>query len=291
MQDEPRGLDLEPDRSSRHSLGIHASPAEVYRALTDPAVLSRWLVSEASIDLRPGGAYRWVFGEATGAPGAEVEVAAGEVVAAVPHDQLLLRVLVEDIETHLEFRLEPWREATVVTVTHGSFPGDEAWDETFHSIDRGWESELHALKIYLEKAKGMVRRSCYFEARFEANPEQVFDAFTTTAGLEGWLAERAAVDASPGGELRLEWDGRPPVRGHIGVCDPDRFLLMTWEVEHPSIVRVRLEGSAGDAQETAFTEVAIEHRLFAPDAGSFNPFDWDAALALLARSLRSARAT
>ena len=65
MTEEPRGLTLEPDRCSRHSVGIHASPAEVYHALTDPKELSRWFVSEASIDLRPGGSYRWVFGEGT----------------------------------------------------------------------------------------------------------------------------------------------------------------------------------------------------------------------------------
>ena len=31
MTEEPRGLTLEPDRCSRHSVGIHASPAEVVK--------------------------------------------------------------------------------------------------------------------------------------------------------------------------------------------------------------------------------------------------------------------
>ena len=77
-EETPRGLTLEPDRSSRHSVGIHASPAEVWLALTDPRELARWFVSEASIDLRAGGAYRWVFGEATGVSGADASVESGE---------------------------------------------------------------------------------------------------------------------------------------------------------------------------------------------------------------------
>src|SRR5213594_5259875 len=84
MREEQRGLTLEPDRCSRHSVGIHASPAEVYFALTDPRELSRWFVSEASIDLRPGGSYRWVFGEGTGAVGSDPRVSSGGVVAVVP---------------------------------------------------------------------------------------------------------------------------------------------------------------------------------------------------------------
>lgn len=290
MTEEPRGLSLEPDRSSRHSLGIYASPAEVYQALTDPTELSHWFVPEASVDLRPGGAYRWVFGEATGSPGAGLEVAAGEFVEVIPHEFLALTSQVEGVDTRLEFRLDPWREGTVVTVTHAGFPGEEEWDETFGSIDRGWESELYALKIYLERARGMVRRSRYHEARIPATPEAIFDAFSTTSGLEGWLADRAAVEPGPGGELRLEWDGQPAIKGHFGIWDPDRFLLLIWEGERPSLVRVWMESSEEAGEKEPSTELALEHRLFAQNARSIKLFDWDGALARLAEALRGPRA-
>jgi len=272
--EEPRGLTLEPDRCSRHSVGIHASPAEVYHALTDPKELSRWFVSEASIDLRPGGSYRWVFGEGTGAAGTDPLVSSGEFLDIVPQESLRLNTSVEGTETLLEFRLDPWRDGTILTVSHSGFPGEESWDDAFRSVDQGWQSEIQVLKVYMESARGQITRSRFHEARLPASPEQVYEAFSTSAGLSSWLADRAAADASLGGEFRLDRAGGPPIKGRFVVWDPDRFLVMTWEAEHPSLVRLWLqEEDAG-----ASTVLILEHRLFAPDATSIAPFDWDGAI-------------
>ncbi len=283
MTEEPRGLTLEPDRCSRHSVGIHASPAEVYLALTDPRELSRWFVSEASIDLRPGGPYRWVFGEGTAAAGPDALVSAGEFVTIVPQEYLRLSTPVEGTETVLEFRLDPWRDGTIVTVSHSGFPGEESWDEIFRSVDQGWQSEVQVLKLYMEAARGMVSRSRFHEARLPGTAETIYERFTTSAGLSSWLADRAAAEASLGGELLLERQGRPAIKGRFVVWDPDRFLVMTWQNRAPSIVRLWLEEADGGAS----TELSLEHRLFAPNAASVSPFDWEAALGRLGRSMRS----
>ncbi len=281
MIEEPRGLGLEPDRSSRHAIGIHAAPAEVYKALTDPEELKRWFVSEASVDLRPGGAYRWVFGEATAAPGADPQIATGEYETMVEDEMLRLRAMVDETETSLEFRLDPWRDGTMLTITHGGFPGEEEWDLTFRAIDRSWEVEVYVLKLYLERARGMVRQARFHETRLPSSPEAVFESFTTGPGLQRWLADRAEAEPQPGGEIILEWDGQPRSLGHLAVCDPDSFLLMTWEGDRPSLVSVAL-----DAAPPAATELRLEHRLFAPDPEHFKIFDWDAALKRLAQALR-----
>lgn len=274
MTEEPRGLTLEPDRCSRHSVGIHASPAEVYLALTDPHELSRWFVSEASIDLRPGGSYRWVFGEGTGHAGSDALVTSGEFVALVPQEYLRLGTKVEETDTTLEFRLDAWRDGTILTVSHSGFPGEEAWDDAFRTVDQGWQSEVQVLKLYLESARGMIHRSRFHETRLPGGAEPNFERFTTSAGLSSWIADRAVAEASLGGELRLEREGRPPVKGRFVVWDPDRFLVLTWLEERPSVVRLWLE----EAEDGASTDLSLEHRLFAPDASSIVPFDWDAAL-------------
>jgi len=274
MPEEPRGLTLEPDRCSRHSVGIHASPAEVYRALTDPGELSRWFVSEASVDLRPGGSYRWVFGEGTGRAGSDALVASGEFVTLVPQEHLVLSTKVEETETTLEFRLESWRDGTILTVSHAGFPGEETWDDAFRTVDQGWQSEVQVLKLYLESARGMVNRSRFHEAHLPGSAEANFDRFTTSNGLSSWIADRAVADATLGGELRLEREGRPSVRGRFVVWDPDRFLVLTWLEERPSVVRLWLEETADGSS----TDLSLEHRLFAPDPKDIVPFDWDAAL-------------
>lgn len=274
MTEEPRGLTLEPDRCSRHSVGLHASPAEVYVALTDPHELSRWFVAEASIELRPGGPYRWVFGEGTGAAGPDPLVTSGEFVAIVPQEYLRMSTSVEGTETLLEFRLDPWRDGTILTVSHSGFPGEEAWDDAFRSIDQGWQSEMQVLKLYMESARGQISRSRFHEARLPGGPEPIYEAFTTSAGLSSWLADRAAAEASLGGEFRLDRDGRPPIKGRFVVWDPDRFLVMTWQDERSSVVRLWLEEAEGGAS----TDLSLEHRLFAPDPKSIVPFDWDRAI-------------
>jgi len=274
MREEQRGLTLEPDRCSRYSVGIHASPAEVYHALTDPHELSRWFVSEASIDLRPGGTYRWVFGEGTAAAGPDALVTSGEFVTVVPQEYLRLSTEVEGTETLLEFRLDPWRDGSILTVSHSGFPGEESWDEIFRSIDQGWQSEVQILKLYMEAARGMISRSRFLEARLPGSPEQLYEAFTTSAGLSSWLADRAAADASLGGEFRLDRQGAPQIKGRFVVWDPDRFLVMTFEAERPSVVRLWLE----EAESGAVTDLTLEHRLFAPDPAGIAPFDWEKAI-------------
>ena len=271
-----------PDRSSRHSVGIHASPAEVYHALTDAHELSRWFVSEASIDLRPDGSYRWVFGEGTGTVGPDALVTSGRFVAIGPQESLRLSHVVEGIETALEFRLDPWRDGCIVTVSHSGFPGEESWDETFRSVDQGWQSEIQILKMYMEQARGTIWRSRFHQARLPGTPEQIYEAFTTSAGLSSWIADRAAAEATLGGEFRLDRDGSAAIRGRFVVWDPDSFLVLTFESERPSVVRLWLE--ADDVSGS--TDLSLEHRLFAPGPKNLAPFDWPAALERLVAAIK-----
>ena len=141
-------------------------------------------------------------------------------------------------------------------------------------LDQGWQSEVQVLKLYLESARGMVNRSRFHEARLPGGAEANFERFTTSNGLSSWIADRAVADATLGGELRLEREGRPPVKGRFVVWDPDRFLVLTWLEERPSVVRLWLE----EAADGTSTDLSLEHRLFAPDAKDITPFDWDAAL-------------
>src|SRR3990172_3918592 len=53
-----------------------------------------------------------------------------------------------------------------------------------------------------------------------ASPEQVYDAFTTAEGLDGWFTSGAEVDPRPGGEIRFRWVDWGPDR----VTDEDGGL-------------------------------------------------------------------
>jgi len=283
FEDGSFGLSLEPNRSSRHSLGIHASPAEVYRALTDAAVLTRWFVSEAAVDLQPGGAFRWVFGRASGDPGPAPLQTSGIFLSITRQESMVLRAVLEELETEIEFRIDPWRDGAILTVSHSGFPGDEEWDDTFRAIDRGWQTELHVLKLFLERGRGLLRSAERYQRRIPGSCEEVFDAFTTQAGLASWLSEQAAIDPTPGAEFLLGWNGQPEVRGRVAICDPDSFLVLTWERERPSLVRLTLD----DEQESKpFVAVTVDHIRFAPSLDDIERFAWAEALGRLEAAVK-----
>jgi len=87
-----------------------------------------------------------------------------------------------------------------------------------------------------------------------AAPEQVYDAFTTTEGLDGWFTQGAMVDPHPGGEIRFRWvnwgpdrvtdkDGGPVLEARR----PERFVFQ-WYPDNPSYpttVEVDFQPTAG----------------------------------------------
>jgi len=64
-------------------LDLPASPADLWRAMTDPAWLSVWLADEVELELRPGGDARFLLGEELRTGWVE-EVSAPEAVDGGP---------------------------------------------------------------------------------------------------------------------------------------------------------------------------------------------------------------
>lgn len=54
----------------------------------------------------------------------------------------------------------------------------------------------------MSKALDMeIRHSAWVRAE----PQRVYDAFTTAAGLDGWFTQGASIDPRPGGEICFRW--------------------------------------------------------------------------------------
>lgn len=91
-------------------------------------------------------------------------------------------------------------------------------------------------------------------ALVRAEPERVYDALTTAAGLDGWFTTGARVDARPGGEIRFRWcgwgpdeitdeDGGPVLEARR----PERFVFQ-WRPDRsgvPTTVEIDFEPAAG----------------------------------------------
>lgn len=74
---------------------------------------------------------------------------------------------------------------------------------------------------------GLVEKQIHIDAP----RTRVFELFTTTDGLQSWMAAEAEVDLRPGGAWRWVHDNGHAVGGHYLLVDPPERLAFTygWE--------------------------------------------------------------
>lgn len=107
----------------RLSMHMEASPGEVYRALTEPEALDRWIAKDAKVDLREGG--RWDLGFiADDAPGHEAPTM--RILELVPDRKLTVswpdwRGDPSVPSQSVTWILEPAGDGTKVTLIHSGF--------------------------------------------------------------------------------------------------------------------------------------------------------------------------
>jgi len=69
------------------------------------------------------------------------------------------------------------------------------------------------------------------ELRIAAPPEVVFPYFTDPARMVEWMGVAALLDPRPGGQLRVEVNGRDVVGGEYLELEPPRRLVFSWGFE------------------------------------------------------------
>lgn len=104
------------------TIEIEADQASVFDLFTTETGLCRWMAKEASVDLRPGGAFRWVHDNGV--------AAAGEYTAVDPHDRVSFTYGWEDGPyaemgpgaSSVEVSFDAIATGTRVTVEHSGVP-------------------------------------------------------------------------------------------------------------------------------------------------------------------------
>ena len=118
------------------SIEIRVPPSKVWRWFATQAGLRRWISSNMEIDLRVGGAYRFL------GPDNQTWVS-GTVLELVPERSLILSWLEEGCgwvnPARLVITLAPTPSGTRVTVIHDGFEeiGRTDWGETVQDYERG----------------------------------------------------------------------------------------------------------------------------------------------------------
>jgi uncharacterized protein YndB with AHSA1/START domain len=255
--------------SLRRTELIAASPARTWRALVEPAELSRWWADWAEVDPRPGGRYAFGGPHVPGG-GARVPAGAGEagfeITAFEPGTRLEFRWPLGGVSTQVSYEIANVLESTEVIVTQ------EADRAPPGSPPRGapdwWCVALPSLRSFVEKGRPDLRID--FEAG-GASPEIAFAAGVTTfpwviwqkltdpRELERWWARRAGVDLRPGGDFRLGLEeGGPETAIEV---DEGRRLVHDWA--WPGGARGRVEWTIEETDED--TRVSVR------DLGPWDP--------------------
>lgn len=132
-------------RSVNHQYLVRAAPASVFRAITDPKWLTRWLCDRAEITPKKGGKYLLAWNDGPTHTGSVVAFQAGHRIAFAwswPGVDLQ--------GTVLSLSVTATTEGTVLTVEHNGFPRTEKWTELYGGAEWGWTYFAMNLKSVLE---------------------------------------------------------------------------------------------------------------------------------------------
>src|SRR5215469_13582629 len=142
MKDKTRGY--------AHRIDLAADVQTVWRALTDPTLLTTWCSPQAEIRPRAGGLFRACVDRVTELE-AHIDVYEPErrlrliylpSAALPPADSALID----------DFILERARAGTILRLLGSGVPGSPEWDAQYLRLRTGWQAAMSRLKALIEGA-------------------------------------------------------------------------------------------------------------------------------------------
>ncbi len=118
---------------------LEHAPMKVWRALTEPSLLSRWLLPIANLHLEPGAAFTF---QAPPLPGWDGAVHC-QLLESEPYRLLRYSWVVGDMDTVVTFTLEPTDVGTRLHLEHSGFRADQK--HNFGGARYGWNQMLERL--------------------------------------------------------------------------------------------------------------------------------------------------
>jgi uncharacterized protein YndB with AHSA1/START domain len=216
-----------PTRAIELQVDVQATPAEVWRALTDPEELKRWFPPDARVTPGEGGSLSLSWG-----PGLEMQ---SRIETWDPPRRLRCVGGEAGMELAVEWQLEARNGTTSVRLVHSGFGLGEQWDDWYDGTRRGWTYFLANLRHYLEVHRGTPR--ALVSARRPQSRGKA-EAWALLFGPEG--LGLPAVPAA-GQECALRWDGGTLAARVVAVEAPHIFAAELPELGR-ALLFVEMEG-------------------------------------------------
>ena len=218
MSDERPGT-----RGQEHVIEIDASPADVWRAISEAEEVIRWYVADAQIDDHVGGTYKVSWGE--GMDGAS------DITAYEPERHLQVRhrpvegaPLIETGPMIEEYFIEGDGDRTVLRLVTSGIPDTEEWDWYYEGTKRGWTVFMLTLRHYLENHDRLPRDHIVSMAGLPGSSE---DAWPSLMGPSGLGISEALDGAGPGSGYSGTTAFGDELVGQVLLLDPPHRLVAT----------------------------------------------------------------
>ncbi len=143
-------MPAEGERAVDHQYFIRAEPAVVFRAMTDPRWLTRWLCDTAEISPQRGGSYLlgWKDGPTH----------TGKIVEFEPDAKIAFAWRWPGVEldgTVFALAVEPRDGGALLRVRHAGFPRGAEWTDLYGGAEWGWTYFAMNLKSVLETGRNL----------------------------------------------------------------------------------------------------------------------------------------
>ena len=219
---------------------ITASPAAVWKALTDPEELARWFPLSAQVTPGAGGSMFLSWG-----PGCE-----GESRIEAWEPQKLLRLIEQagggatDAQpVTIEWKLEQQGGKTIVRLVQSGFATGAAWeDEYFASTEYGWGFMLINLRHYLERHAGTPRRVAWPRQKVAVSREEAYRLLAAPGGL----FSEGTGGLAAGAEYMLESATGENFEGRVEFVKPPRGFCLSVRHLNDALLWLSIEGAPGE---------------------------------------------
>jgi uncharacterized protein YndB with AHSA1/START domain len=114
-------------------LDLKHSPAKVWRALTEPALLAQWLLPAFDFKLEPGAAFKFKTDPVQGWDG----IVNATMLEVEPQHKLRYAWVVGDIDTVMTFTLTPTASGTQLSIVQSGFKAHQK--QNFGGARYGWK--------------------------------------------------------------------------------------------------------------------------------------------------------
>lgn len=219
----------------KKEIEVAASPAAVWKALTDPEEMARWFPLAARVTPGAGGSIFVSWG-----PGCE-----GEAHIETWEPERLLRIKQDGPagSVIVEWKLEQRGGKTLVRLAQSGFSDGSAWaDEYFASTDYGWGFMLVNLRHYLERHAGTPRRVAWPRQKVSVSREEAYRQLAAPGGL----FREGAGGLAAGSDYMLEAATGESFEGRVEFVRAPRGFCLSVRHLNDALLWITIEGIPGE---------------------------------------------